>query len=209
MPVPSLMFVAHPGPEIERIAEAAVKGGVNIVRLRKDPLGAGEWTPELTESLALRLRGRAIVLTCAADIGESPLIGDGIHLREADNRHRNVFDHPDLAGRLIGRSVHSVDAAKAAVERGADYLIAGTVYDTESHPGLAGSGVDHLHSICQAVDIPVIAIGGITVERVPACIEAGAAGVAIISPIVNAKNPRRIAAQYRASLDIIWRGKGG
>jgi thiamine monophosphate synthase len=56
-------------------------------------------------------------------------------------------------------------AARAAEAEGADYLVAGTIFESPSHPGQPGAGIDFLRSVCEAVSIPVIAIGGITPEN--------------------------------------------
>jgi thiamine-phosphate diphosphorylase len=88
----------------------------------------------------------------------------------------------------IGRSVHSPDEARAAVEEGADFLVVGSIYETPSHPGHAAVGTGLL---CEAARLgrPVIAIGGITPERVPELKAAGAYGVAAIRALWQADDP--------------------
>jgi thiamine-phosphate diphosphorylase len=83
---------------------------------------------------------------------------------------------------LIGRSVHSeAEAIAAEAAGGCDYLIFGTVYESRSKPaGHPVAGVDALARVCAAVRLPVLAIGGITIERIPEVAAAGAAGVAAI-----------------------------
>ena len=82
---------------------------------------------------------------------------------------------------LVGRSVHSVDAAKRAEVEGADFLIFGPVWESASHSGLAAAGIGAVERVARAVRIPVLAIGGVTPERIPLCLAAGAAGYAAIS----------------------------
>jgi len=83
---------------------------------------------------------------------------------------------------LVGRSVHSVgEAMAAAADGGCDYLVFGTVFESQSKPaghGVAGLGA--LAEVCAAVPLPVLAIGGMTVDRVPDIVRAGAAGLAAI-----------------------------
>ena len=100
---------------------------------------------------------------------------------------------PDEARRLsadwwIGRSVHSVAEARAAQVLGADYLLAGPVYHTATHPDAAPLGLEPLREITR-LGVPVIAIGGVTPERVPALAEAGVHGVAAIRAIWDAADP--------------------
>jgi thiamine-phosphate diphosphorylase len=88
----------------------------------------------------------------------------------------------------IGRSVHSPGEARAAVEEGADYLVVGSIYDTPSHPGSAAAGIGLLREAA-GLGRPVIAIGGITPERVPELKAAGAYGVAAIRALWQADDP--------------------
>lgn len=81
---------------------------------------------------------------------------------------------------LVGRSVHSPEAARAAEREGADFVIFGPVFETPSHPAAPGRGLEALGEVCRAVAIPVLAIGGIDRDRAAACRAAGAAGFAAI-----------------------------
>jgi thiamine-phosphate pyrophosphorylase len=81
---------------------------------------------------------------------------------------------------LVGRSVHSVDAARRAQDEGADYVIFGPVWNSASHPDVRPAGVEALRAVAAAVRIPVLAIGGVTEERVAEAHAAGAAGFAAI-----------------------------
>lgn len=82
---------------------------------------------------------------------------------------------------LIGRSVHSLKAAQQAQYEGADLVIFGPVWATASHTGVTPVGVDDLARVAAALRIPVLAIGGVTEERLPEVGGAGAAGYASIS----------------------------
>jgi thiamine-phosphate diphosphorylase len=92
----------------------------------------------------------------------------------------------------IGRSVHSLDEAKAAVLEGADFLVVGNIYETPSHPGRRAAGVE-LVAATAALGRPVIAIGGITAERVAAVKAAGAYGVAAIRALWMEDDPAAAA----------------
>lgn len=102
----------------------------------------------------------------------------GVNLPELDI---DVAGARDLLGeRLIGRSVHSVGVAMQAEREGADFVIFGPVWSSASHPGSAAAGVAELERVARSVRIPVLAIGGVTEERVATCHAAGAAGYAAI-----------------------------
>jgi len=81
---------------------------------------------------------------------------------------------------LVGRSVHSVDGAKQAQDQGADFVIFGPVWPSASHPAVHPAGLEALASVAAAVRIPVLAIGGVTEDRIAAVHSAGAAGYAAI-----------------------------
>lgn len=102
---------------------------------------------------------------------------------------------------LIGRSVHGVDGARRAEADGADYLLAGHVFETPSKSGEPGRGLDWLRDVCAGVRIPVIAIGGITANRTPAVLAAGAYGVAVGRELLQAADPRASARALRTALD--------
>jgi thiamine-phosphate pyrophosphorylase len=85
-----------------------------------------------------------------------------------------------MGERLVGRSVHSLDGAMRAEGEGADFVIFGPVWASASHPDSPPVGIEALAEVAHALEIPVLAIGGVTQERVAACREAGAAGYAAI-----------------------------
>jgi thiamine-phosphate diphosphorylase len=102
----------------------------------------------------------------------------GVNLPERDI---TVHDARALLGqRLIGRSVHSMTTALEAEQDGADFVIFGPVWPSESHAGTPAQGLDALAAVVRAVRIPVIAIGGVTEDRIARCEAAGAAGYAAI-----------------------------
>jgi thiamine-phosphate pyrophosphorylase len=101
----------------------------------------------------------------------------------------------------VGASIHSVEAAVTAARDGATWLTYGHVWATGSHPGEPGRGVDALRDVVAAVDLPVIAIGGVTAARAPDAIAAGASGVAVISAILGADDPAAATRELRAAMD--------
>ena len=102
----------------------------------------------------------------------------GVNLPERDIA---IADARALMGqRLIGRSVHSLRAAMQAEEDGADFVIFGPVWPSESHADSIPQGIKALAEVASALRIPVLAIGGVTQERIAECHAAGAAGYAAI-----------------------------
>ncbi len=178
---------------VRKVGEA-VEGGVNIVQLREKDLGG-----DALLSLALRVResiaGRAPLVVNGSLKVALAAGADGVHLPE---------DAPPLENRpadlIVGRSVHSLDAARRAEAEGADYLVFGPVYETTSHPGAAGVGLEALASVAEAVSLPVVAIGGVLITRVAAIMDANAAGVAVVSAILGSPSPHEAASAIRREL---------
>ncbi len=102
--------------------------------------------------------------------------------------------------RLVGASVHDPAAARRAARSSADFLVLGTVFPSASHPDGRGAGVDVVAEVSEATAVPVLAIGGITPERVRGVVEAGAHGVAVLSGIWDAADPGQAVGDYLAAL---------
>ena len=173
------------------VVSEAVEGGVNAVQLRERDLPAGELL-----LLARQLRGicghRALLfINDRVDI--ALMVGaNGVHLPENGLPVASVRQllPPSF---LVGRSTHSVNAARQAELDGADYVTAGSVFATGSHPDVAPFGLDLVRNLSSRLSIPIIAIGGINAGNVTECWDAGAAGVAVISAIAGADDPRAAA----------------
>lgn len=136
----------------------------------------------------------ALIVNARADLARA-LGADGVHLGLND---LGAADARAVLGKgWIGRSVHSVDEARAAVDEGVDYLFAGNVFATTSHPDRPGAGLA-LVERCSALGRPVVAIGGVTAERAQACREAGAWGVAVIRALWDSDDPYAAGAELLA-----------
>ncbi len=110
-----------------------------------------------------------------------------------------VIRHRSLS--LAGVSVHSFDEARSAARDGADYITFGHVFPSSSHPDLPPQGLNLLADVVAAVEIPVLAIGGIDVTNVSDVIATGCAGIAVISAILDAPDPVLATRNLRAVLD--------
>ncbi|WCK56728.1 thiazole tautomerase TenI [Aneurinibacillus sp. Ricciae_BoGa-3] len=100
----------------------------------------------------------------------------------------------------VGRSVHSVAEAVRMQRQGADYLVFGHIFASQSKPGLKPRGLAELAQVAQSVTIPVMAIGGVTPEKVESVVNAGASGIAVLSGILQAGDPQEAAKRYAQAL---------
>jgi thiamine-phosphate diphosphorylase len=146
-----------------------------IIQLRAPGLSTIALEREATELVATASVPVLISSRCDVALATGAA---GVNLPESDI---SVAEARTLLGRrLVGRSVHSIAAAQQAEREGADFVIFGPVWQTASHPGGTPTGLAALKQVVRAVGIPVLAIGGVTEERIAECLRAGAAGYAAI-----------------------------
>jgi len=99
--------------------------------------------------------------------------------------------------------VHSLESAQRFHQESVDYLLVGHIFATATHPDEPARGLDWLRMMVQTVPVPMIAIGGITPERVGELLAVGARGVAVLSGIAHAPNPRDAAETYARALGLL------
>ncbi|MGH9163316.1 MAG: thiamine phosphate synthase [Vicinamibacteraceae bacterium] len=181
------------------LVAAAGEAGIDVVQVRE---------PSLSDEALFRLVERLVARTpssCRILVNERFDVARaagaaGIHLRAsslAASRVRRVVP----SGFLIGRSVHTIAEIKDACDDGAvDYLLFGTVFPSASKPsGHPAAGPATLAAAVTAANVPVLAIGGITVERIPQVAQTGAAGIAAIGWLTDAARRGTLAAELSAA----------
>ncbi len=201
LPYPALCFVTDRrqtgGRPLDEMVALALCGGANMVQLREKDLPSGKL---LDTALTLRrlTKGRALLfINDRVDVAVASG-ADGVQLGE--DAMSVAAARKVGPGLLVSRSVHDVDGAVRAQEGGADMLVAGTIFPSESHPGAPAAGVELLKRLRSAVSVPYIAIGGVTEENAPSAMAAGASGVAVIGAIARSQDPQRAARGLAASI---------
>ncbi|SFS38945.1 thiamine phosphate synthase [Halostagnicola kamekurae] len=185
----SSLSEGRPTPEIVR---AAIDGGIDAVQLRDKGLEArdryeiGLECRELTDAAGIDL-----IVNDRVDLARA-IDADGVHLGQSD---LPVAVARDLLGpdAIVGCSASTVAEATRAEADGADYLGVGAIYGTSSkdvEKSKDGVGPDRIRDVVDAVSIPVVGIGGITAENAGPVVRSGATGVAVISQITAAADPR-------------------
>ena len=203
LPRPCLCLVTDrrvcPSDELPGRVGAAVSGGVDVVQLRDKEM-PGAALLELADQLREVIAGRALLLINErADVALAAR-ADGVQLGEAALPTAAVRAIMGNAS-VIGRSVHSVSGACEAAESGADFLLVGTMFASNSHPGEEPSGPDLLSRIASAgVTVPLLGIGGITEYNAGQVIAAGASGVAVITGVLAHDDPRAAAQRLKNSM---------
>ena len=174
-----LVSVAEEELLIQRIASAA-RAGVHLIQVRQNRLEARALA-NLVERAGAATSGTSarVLVNDRVDVAVA-VRGHGVHLR-GDSMPGPRVRPIAPPGFLIGRSVHTVEEARAAEQAGGlDYLLFGTVFPSASKPGMAPAGLERLAEVCRSVTLPVLAIGGVTESTVAAVARAGAAGFAAI-----------------------------
>jgi thiamine-phosphate pyrophosphorylase len=198
-------------PLLERI-ELAAAAGVDWIQLRERDL-SGKQSASLTREAVHRVLQQAghakvrtrILVNDRLDVALAEQAG-GVHLGEnslpVQEAKRLLQASPAAKslppGFLAGVSRHSLEAAQFAASAGADYIFFGPVFATPSKAAYgAPQGLDRLAQLCTSVAIPVLAIGGITLENAPACFSAGASGIAAIRLFQDSVDPASIVRAIR------------
>ncbi len=167
--------------------EAALRGGATMVQLREKSLTQADFLQEAKTLAALCARFQIpflindnleIALACNAD---------GVHVGQDDmdpQKARALLG----PGKILGVSAHTVQQALAAEKTGADYLGVGAVFSTSTKQDAASVPLETVREICQAVSIPVVAIGGISADNILSLQNSGVVGAAVVSALFAAED---------------------
>lgn len=185
------------GASLSWAVKEALTGGITLLQLREKHLTDHEMLQEAQELLPLCHRhGVPLIINdrvqVALDAG-----ADGVHLGQEDMspREARAILGPDA---IIGVSARTVGSAQRAEQEGADYLGVGAVFSTSTKTDAQNISPETLRQICQAVHIPVVAIGGIGPDNILELLGCGIQGVAVVSSIFAQKNIAQAASRLRA-----------
>ncbi len=177
-------------------AERAIAGGITCLQLREKNCPYGEFAAEIADILPLcRRNGVPLIVNDCVQAAVN-CKADGVHVGQSDMPAREVrrIIGPDM---LLGVSVQTVEQALQAQLDGADYLGAGAVFATPTKPDAAEVPLAVLRSICRAVRIPVVAIGGINRNTIRSLSGSGVSGVAVVSALFGAPDIAAAARELR------------
>lgn len=167
--------------------ECALRGGVTLVQLREKKMERDAFLAEAKEIHAL-CRRYGVPLIINDDVELALACGaDGIHVGQSDMRAGDVRARVGK-GMIVGVTAKTVGQALAAQDEGADYLGSGAVFGTSTKADAKPMSLETLRSICKAVDIPVVAIGGVNRQNLPQLAGTGVSGAAIVSGIFAAQD---------------------
>lgn len=172
---------------IEKVIQ--VHSSVDYIHLRERSWNASDYIEVIGKLVGAGIRKDKIIVNDRIDIAVTERIG-GVQLASHSIEIQKVKQYfPDL---YTGCSVHSVIEAKEKERLGADFLIFGHIFETNSKVGLPPRGLKQLKDLTSSVTIPVIAIGGIKPSNVQSILDMGASGIAVLSGILLDDSPNAV-----------------
>ena len=191
--------------DLPTLLEAVLEGGCRVVQLREKTMPLNDLYP-VARALRRRCReaGCLFIVNDRVDLALA-LEADGVHVGQEDlpAREARRLLRP---GMILGVSTHDEDQARRARDDGADYIAVGSMFPTGSKPGFRLVGPDLLRRVRREISLPLVAIGGITLDNVAEVVGAGADAVAVISAVCAAADP---AAAGRRFLEAIRAAREG
>lgn len=182
------------GQSLLEVCRSVLENGASFLQIREKDLSEGEFEKEAKELKQLCEEYRVpfvvndnIQIAMAVD-------ADGVHVGQSDIRGRNIRS---MIGetKILGISAGTVEEAVAAEKAGADYIGVGAVFGTSTKKDAKNLTLERLKEICDSINIPVVAIGGITRDNIALLKGSGADGVAVISAVFGAENPGEAARE--------------
>lgn len=182
-----------------KVIDTACQAGVDMVQLREKAGSSRElldWAKrvkEITDKYDLPL-----LIDDRIDIAQASGAA-GVHLGQSDIPVKIARQILGLDA-IIGATAKTLEQAAVAANEGADYLGCGAIFPTTTHVKTVQTSVATFKAVCESVTIPVYAIGGMRPERVNAVANTGAAGVAVVSNVMQAKDPAAQVEQFKRAM---------
>lgn len=184
----------HPGEQLKDVVEELLQAGVTCVQLREKHAGDDFFLREAVELKELCQRYQApLIINDRPDIAKRAG-ADGVHVGLSDMGIEKAREYLG-DGYIIGGSAHNVAEALATQAAGADYMGCGAVFGSTTKTDVTTLAVEELRAICQAVRIPVVAIGGINRENIHRLAGTGVDGAALISALFAAEDKTKAAKE--------------
>ncbi|MBT3877782.1 MAG: thiamine phosphate synthase [Candidatus Scalindua sp.] len=177
-----------------------IDGGADAIQLREKTISDNEFTSLASEVRNITTKSGALLIINDRVHVAREINADGVHLGQHDMsalEARNIIGNE----KIIGISTHSIIQARQAQKDGADYIAIGPIYPTRTKDYEPSIGIEVLQKISEAIDIPFIAIGAITLENLDEVLNAGASRVAVCSAIIGSKDIYSSTKRYKEKLN--------
>ncbi len=177
-----------------------IDGGADAIQLREKTISDSEFITLAEEVRDITTKnGTLLIINDRVHIARE-INADGVHLGQQD---MSASEARDIVGneKIIGVSTHSVIQAKQAQKDGADYIAIGPIYPTRTKDYEPSVGIEIIREISEAVNIPFIAIGAITLDNLDKVLKAGASRIAVCSAIIGSKDIYSSTRQFKEELN--------
>ena len=184
---------------VKETARLVIDGGADAVQLREKTISDSKFISLAREVRDITTkRGSLLIINDRVHVVRK-VNADGIHLGQQD---MSALEARNIIGdeKIIGVSTHSITQARQAQKDGADYIAIGPIYPTSTKDHEPSVGIEILHEILEAVSIPIIAIGAITLENLDEVLKAGASRIAVCSAIIGSKDIYSSTRQFKEKL---------
>ena len=184
---------------VKETARLVIDGGADAVQLREKTISDSKFISLAREVRDITTkRGSLLIINDRVHVVRK-VNADGIHLGQQD---MSALEARNIIGdeKIIGVSTHSITQARQAQKDGADYIAIGPIYPTSTKDHEPSVGIEIIHEISEAVSIPIIAIGAITLENLDVVLKAGASRIAVCSAIIDSKDIYSSTRQFKEKL---------
>ena len=177
--------------------EKALQGGVTLMQLREKEKSTREYI-ELAQKVhnITKKYNIPLIIDDRVDVALA-INAEGVHVGQSDmpvNLARKLMGE----NKIVGATTKTVEQAKEAFEQGADYLGVGAIYPTTTKVKTVLTSTDTLKDICEAVPIPVNAIGGLNKDNIDVLEGISISGICVVSAIMKADNPKKATEELKA-----------
>ncbi|MDP6925405.1 MAG: thiamine phosphate synthase [Candidatus Scalindua sp.] len=185
---------------VKETTRLVIDGGADAIQLREKTISDSEFIKLAGEVRDIATKnGTLLIINDRVHIARK-VNADGVHLGQQD---MCALEARDIIGneKIIGVSTHSITQAKQAQEDGADYIAIGPIYPTRTKDHEPSVGIEIIREISGTVNIPLIAIGAITLDNLDEVLKAGASRIAVCSAIIGSKDIYSSTRQFKEKLD--------
>ena len=184
---------------VKETARLVIDGGADAIQLREKTISDSEFISLAREVRDITTRsGTLLIINDRVHVARE-INADGVHLGQQD---MSVLEARNIIGneKIIGVSTHSIIQAMQAQKDGADYIAIGPIYPTKTKDYEPSIGIEIIQKISGAVNIPIIAIGAITLENLDEVLQAGASRIAVCSAIISTQDILSTTRQFKDKL---------
>jgi len=184
---------------VKETAKLVIDGGADAIQLREKTISDSDFISLAGEIREITTnKGTLFIINDRVNVARE-LNADGVHLGQHD---MSVLEARNIIGneKIIGVSTHNIKQARQAQKDGADYIAVGPVYPTSTKDYEPSVGLKVVQEVSREINVPIFAIGAITLENLDGVVKAGVSSVAVCSAIINSKDIYSSTKRFKTKL---------